>query len=625
MDMENRKPLKKELLSTVEQQANKLAKEKPPFFTSRFGLTNKQLGIRTRREVKKARIKKISILVFIWGSLLFFLNLQYDLLDEYDIIIFWLSILLMFAIIIFQIFFIKNNTFVLFEIFIVFLLLHIIYQIGYYGLRGSDSYIDYEFVKTILHNNHFILTEGGTPSWPMLHIFTSELSMITKINPLIIAKFLPSFIASIIVMPIYLFSYNIYKDKKIALFSCVVFGTIPQFMNFEAAFVKEVFGIFIMVLFFYILYASKTRSDYCFILLSIILIPVILFAHHFTSLIVVISLGIYIVASKVTPYFLNVVSKVFPYFHSKKTIRFSGKINILTIFLVILVSIATYWVYIKESGVIRNMILQMFNDLVGNPNPNSVTYGATIQITAPIITLSGKIIFYGFLFFHFLAAVILFIKMMVIRNLQKIEDLTFTIVFYFCLAYGFLALYTMGSLQLFPDRILTFAWIFGIIPLCGLLVNLRKNILKKILVFILISFIVFNLYNIELEYYTDNIRDAGSSFATEEEYLIAQKINFPEIYYGYYGVVAAIYDVQGIEQRVGGISLGYIVDIDFQKSSTMAVISDAPLLNELENLQKKSKEKYDIYSKILSYKMEKDIDKIYDLGDIYVLRGGGIR
>ena len=157
--------------------------------------------------------KKVSILVFIWAAFLFLLNLQINLLNEYDIAIFWLSILLMLGTVIYQIFFLKNNTFVLLEIFIIYLSLHLTFHLGFYGLGESDSYIDYNFFKNILNDNSFILGQS-VDGWPMMHIFSSSLSLATKIDPLLIAKFFPSFISSIIVIPFYLLVKNIYKNQK---------------------------------------------------------------------------------------------------------------------------------------------------------------------------------------------------------------------------------------------------------------------------------------------------------------------------------------------------------------------------------------------------------------------------
>jgi hypothetical protein len=42
----------------------------------------------------------------------------------------------------------------------------------------------------------------------------------------------------------------------------------------------------------------------------------------------------------------------------------------------------------------------------------------------------------------------------------------------------------------------------------------------------------------------------------------------------------------------------------------------------LQNLKEKSKEGYDAFIRILSYKNDKDINKIFDLGSSYILKGG---
>ena len=555
-------------------------------------------------------LKKVSILIFIWAVFIFFLNLQINFADEYDVAIFWLSILIMIGIVVYQIFFLKNNSFVLIEIFIIYLSLHLTFQVGFYGLGESDSYIDYNFFKTILNDHNFILGQDVTgwhvDGWPMIHIFSSSLSLITKIDPLLIAKFLPSFISSIIVIPLYLLVKNIFKDKKVALFSCLIFSTIPQFMIFEGLFVREIFAFFIMILFFNILYISRRRSIYSFTFLSIILIPVIVLSHHFTSFMIIILLGIYLGVSIIIPYL----------YHKDVNIlnRLSGKINIKIIFLIISVSAISYWIF--QAVFIMDFPYIIFSELVGleETTPYATQY---LNLGAPIVTLKGNIVYYGFFFFHGLFALILLIKLIIRKNIQKIEDTSFTMFFFFCMVFGYLSLYILGSF-IFPDRYLPFAWIFGIIPLTGFLLILKKDFFKKILTLLLISFIVFNLYNIDSDYYTGNA-SLTSVVATEKEYLIAEQINFTEEYHGYVGAVGAIYDVQGIEQRTKGKSLNEIRD--FYNFSTMAVINDDIYLSEINNLKEKSQENYLKAIEILSYKNYTGIDKIYDLGNIYVLKG----
>ena len=549
--------------------------------------------------------KKLFILIFIWSSLLFFLNLQLNLSDQSNVIIFWLSILLMVGSVLYQVFFIENKIFVFFEIFIIILLLHLVYQLGFYGLNGSDPYLDYDLLKTIINNNHFVLGQE-VDGWPMLHIFSSGISFVTNIDPFIIAKFLPSFISSIIILPFYLLIYEINKDKKVALFSCLVFGTIPKFMSFEASFVRETFALFIMIFFIYVVYISKKRNDNRFSMLPFLFIAVVVFAHHLTAFLILMLFGVYIVASKVIPLiyrkdrtFLSILS---------------GRININIIFLTTLIAVVAYWMY--HAVFVLEHSIDFVDEILGLKYV-ATTYAQAINLNTPIITLQGKIIYYGFFFFHLLFSLILLIKFIKIKNRQKIEDTSFSIFFFFCMFYAFLALYVVGSLP-FPDRFLPFAWMFGIIPITGFLLIFKKDIFKKILVIMIVIFLLYNIYNIEPDYYTGNTSNTGT-VATEKEYIIAKRYDFPDKYYGYDGVVAAIFDIQGIKQRTGGVSISELGDAFDYK--TMAVISEQIYSKDLLYLKEKSQEEYNRVIRIISYKNYINIDKICDFGDIYILKG----
>lgn len=563
--------------------------------------------------------KKISQLAFIWISLLFFLNLEYNLTSGYDYFIFWFSTIGLFSVILYQIFYLKyTNGFVLFEIFLVFLFLHLVYQMGFYGLRGADSYVDYTFLKTILKDHQFDLGQY-VDGWPMIHIFSSAVNLFSKIDPLLIAKFLPSFISSIIVLPIYLLIYKIYNNKQLSLFTCLIFSTIPQFISTDALFIRETFAFFIMILFFYVLYSSKQKSEKSFTVLCCLLIPVIVFSHHFTSFLLLILIAIYMIASTIIPYF----------FFKNKNIKIilSGKINLITIFLLIFTTLISYWVY--HSVDIIKKFTDIFKEAVGRTKYES--YAAATNLGAPIITLRGNIIYYGFYFFIILFSLILIIKFFKEKNNQKIEDVSFTVFSFFCLFYSFLSLYVLGSL-LFPDRFVPFLWMFGLIPLVFYLLILRKDLLKKIFVILLISFIIFNIYNIDPSYGSGDFTN-NDGIAGEKEYSIAKTINFSSNYSGYGGVISAIFDIQGIPPAYYGsyttvIKMEKVATLftdtkDLQNSSTITIIPEKVLLQDFDRLQQKSKVAYLRTKEILSYKNNIDTNKICDLGSIYVLKGGG--
>jgi hypothetical protein len=555
---------------------------------------------------------KISIIVFFSSVILFCLNLQNNYSDNLKITLFWVSIAFMLGIVLYQIFTLKNNQFVLFEIIIIYFLLHLVYQIGYYGLRGSDSYRDYDFLKTIL-NNHYIIIEPidiDVSGWPLIHIWAAFISIITRIEPLIIAKILPSFIGSIIAISIYLFISNVYKDKKVALLACLVFGTIPQFVSFEALFVRESYALYFFIFFFYIIYIAKQRDDYHLLALSIFLIPIIVLAHHFTSFMLVIFLLIFIISSKTIPYIYR--KKMIPFlFKENANLQFS-KIYIDIIFIILMITALLYWFYFTPN--IIDSFFKIYYETTGVKE--FVSYGQKIGIDQTIVTLRGNIQYYGFFFFQGILSLILLIAILYKKLTHIIEEVSFTIYLLFCLFLGSLSLYILGSL-IFPDRFLPFGWLLGVIPLTVLLLNLKNIHLKKLIVAIIVSFIIFNIYNIDPNYYTGKA-DIGGGIATEKEYAIAETINVSSPYYGYTGVSDAIYDIQGIESRFGGVK-NPITTPDFFNDSVFAIINENMYLSIIKYVKIKSPITYDRMIAVLSYKNFYNINKICDVSDIFIL------
>jgi len=545
--------------------------------------------------------KKLSIIVFFLCIVLFCVNLRINFSEDSKIIIFWASIIMMLVIILYQIFYIKNNQFVLFEIILFYFLLHLLYQINYFGLAESDSYRDYDFLKTIINSNYFVINPNSDVSgWPMLHLFTSFITLIIKIDPLAMAKILPSFIESIIAISIYLFVYTICKNQKAALLSCLIVGTIPKFISFESFFVRESFALYFFILFFFILYIAKQRDDYRLLALSFFLIPVIVLSHHFTSLMLIIMLLIFIVTSKILPFTL------------KKNSNFIlNKINIKTIFIILLLVIIFYWLYFIP-GII-NDFFKIYLESTGLKE--FINYGQRIGLDTTIVTLRGNVLFYGFFFFQGILAFILLIALFLKKQKQIIENASFTFFLYFCLGLGAVSLFLLGSL-IYPDRFLPVGWLFGAIPLSILIFSLKKIYIRKMIVLIIICFLIFNIYNIDPNYYTGEGPFDGR--ASEKEYAIAHTINISRPYYGYAGMGDAIYDIQRFDFANGGMK-NLLVSSNFFSDADLAIIYKDLYLNFLEFEKIKSFESYKKIVTRLSYEDFKDINKISDLGDVFII------
>ena len=134
---------------------------------------------------------------------------------------------------------------------------------------------------------------------------------------------------------------------------------------------------------------------------------------------------------------------------------------------------------------------------------------------------------------------------------------------------------------------------------------------------IIVVFLIFNIYDIDPKYYTGDAAVKGS-IATQKEYAIAESINISSSYYGYLGVACAIYDVQGYEFRFDGM-LNPVQASDFFNKSHLAIIYKNMYLQFFEYEKIKSPIMYQRIISLLSYENSKDVDKICDLGDIYVL------
>jgi hypothetical protein len=408
---------------------------------------------------------------------------------------------------------------------------------NYFGLAGNDAYKDYDLLKTIINTNHIVIDPVNSivAGWPLLHLLSSFVSIITQVDPLIIAKFLPSFLESIIAISVYLLVQYIYKNNKAALLSCLIVGTIPKFVSFESLFVRESYALYFLIFFFYLLYVAKQKNDHRWLGLSIFLIPIIVLSHHFTAFMLIILLFIFIV-----------FSAILPFLSRKKTNIEFNKINIFTFFIILLTTALFYWSYFAPD-MMKNFF-QIYFEVTGVKE--FISYGQRIGISQTVVTLRGNILLYGFFFFQVIISLILFLAIFLKKQKHKIENVTFTAFLFFCLFLGGLSLFILGSL-IYPDRFLPFGWLLGSIPLSILVFTLKKNKVKKFILFIIVCFLLFNIYNIEPDYYTGGGLFDGR--ASEKEYAIAGTINITKPYYGYTGVGDAIYDLQRFDFMNGGM------------------------------------------------------------------------
>jgi len=455
--------------------------------------------------------------------------------------LFWVAVALMLGTTVYQILRIELSSsyvkIVLLEIAITCLVFHLIYQIPYSGLRGSDAYGDMASVKGILSSG-FVM---GAPQYiteysyfPMIHIFGAMLSLITGIDLFSVVKWFPSFLDVALIPLLYLLVRSIFKEEKIALLSALLFASLQNHILLSSLFIRQTYALVLAVCCIYLYLSAKhsphPATNYA---LSIMCLIGTVFAHHLTSFMLLIFLLIHLLVTKASkvPFLRRV------YFG--KTI--TGEKVTITFSLIAFVALFAYWMYVATLPLytLSSLVWELFT-----PGKwGTSTYAEMAGISAASIhTIRGYITFYGFYFFLFTFGLILLHGLLTRAKNRRVETYSFTLFLFLCGLVGFLSLYVIAPAA-YPDRFLTFGWLFGFVPLVVAMLKGRYKWRQRVCVFLLVAFMLFNIYMIEPINY--NPREEGVPLVTSKEnYALANTFNFSSgKIFGPQTPLMAIYDV----------------------------------------------------------------------------------
>lgn len=478
-------------------------------------------------------------------ALLVFYLLSIRWLIYLSVTLFWVAVALMLGTITYQSLKIKLSPsyakVVLLEIAVTCFVFHLICQIPYYGLRGSDAYGDMASARGILSSG-FVM---GVPQYiteysyfPMIHVFGAMLSLITGIDLFSVVKWFPSFLDVALIPLLYLLVRSIFKEEKIALLSALLFACLQNHILLSSLFIRQTYALVLAVCCIYLYFSAKhsphLATNYA---LSIMCLIGTVFAHHLTSFMLLIFLLIHVLVTKASkvPFLRRV------YFG--KTI--TGEKVTITFSLIAFVAPLAYWTYVVMSPLYT---LVTFVRSVFTPSQWGVhTYAEIAGISgASIQTIRGYITFYGFYFFLFIFGLILLYGLLPRRAREakkhRVETYSFTLFLFLCGLVGFLSLYIVAPAA-YPDRFLMFGWLFGFAPLVIAILKGKHKWLKRVGVFLLIAFMLFNIYMINP--YDYNPRAEGVPVVTsKEDYALANTFNFSSgKIFGFQTPLMAIYDV----------------------------------------------------------------------------------
>jgi len=456
--------------------------------------------------------------------------------------LFWVAAALMLGTITYQIFKVELHSsdvkLVLLEIGVTCFAFYLIYVIPYYGLAGYDPYFDMASAKGILSSGfvpgpkYFNLTSD----FPMIHILGAILSMITGIDLFSVAKWFSPLIGVAAIPLLYLLVRSIFKEEKVALLSTLLFACVQNEIYFSSQFIRETIALVLAVCCLYLYFSAKhsphPAANYA---LSVICLIGTVFAHHLTSFMLLAFLSVHFLVTKASevPYLRRT------YFGDK----IMGEKVSVTFILIDSAALFAYWIFVVIFPL--NSLINIARELFTPSQYGVRTYASMANIgTSSLHTIRQYAIFFGFYSFLLIFALILLYKLSPRTKNRRIETYSFTLFLFLCLLIGFLSLYVIEP-QAFPDRFLTYGWLFGFAPLVVAILKGKYKWLRIIGVLLLIAFMLFNIYMIDPAYWDPKRVQEAPAAPTFENYALGNTINFSsgKILASDQNTVGAIYDL----------------------------------------------------------------------------------
>lgn len=446
--------------------------------------------------------------------------------------LFWLAIVLVIGTVVYQCFRFKLSSgyaaVVAAEFAVACVALHLIHQIPYYGLYGTDAYGDMASAQGILSSG-FVMGAPehitGYSPWPMIHILGAELSLVTDIDLFAVVKWFPSFMGAALVLLLYLLVRKAFRDEKAALLSALSFVFLQQYMLFGSLFIRETIALVLMICCLH-LYFSARASPHpaaCYAL-SVMCLAGTTFAHHFTSFTLALFLLVHFLVARIAS--LPALKK--RYFPDGIV---GQKVGVVFLILAIALPVA-FWTtggiqapagHPSIPGPIARL-LEFLRNLF-SPDRWGSGYADMFGLSfADIQTPRGIVLFFGFWFFIAVFGAILLRGLLPGRTLFPLEKYSYTIFLFACGLVGFLGLYVV-PMTIFPDRLLTFGFLFGFPPLVIAVLHYRRRWLRSLGIGFLAAFMLFNVFWIDPTAW-DARAEGMPAAPSQQDYALAGRFDF---------------------------------------------------------------------------------------------------
>jgi hypothetical protein len=467
--------------------------------------------------------------------------------------VFWLSILLLCAIPVYQL---SQSDVVtgswerilLIEIMLMTLAVRLIWVIPFSSsLREVDPHFDYYATKMVLDYGHSqslefppLLDKASSDlEWPMLYILTAMASNILRINLFEFVKWFPLLYGPFSLPLFYLFAKATYSDAKSGMLASYAMSALYMYASWDSKFVRESLatGIFWFVL-YVALKAGKTRK-LGFSILAVVGAFSLVFCHHLSSLMLIL-FGLVVL----TAGWLSRSGQVRHFFRG--LVRSERRRTFPTLLFVLMVMVTT----IAQWAYMGNWMLQWITDIARELA--SSAYGGTYAFQ--VMSLRIAISLYANVVFLLIAGCIFLHHMRRQRCTNATSDFELGI-WSFLVVGVCLLIARVQSLASYIDvtRLQKFGWPFILIVTAHGVLTFRRK--KTYLAFFML-FVILQVYAIPPQYYTHSI-SPDYAYGRVRGYYLAQEYAAANWFNSSDKVVGDL----GVYELVGGLKQVPVGDV----------------------------------------------------------------
>lgn len=460
---------------------------------------------------------------------------------NFPVPVFFISISLIALSLLYQIFFVDLSRgfagMIVFETTVAAIAFHLIYQLPFYGIYGTDAYMDMASMQAILQSGHIagVLNYTQITSFfPVIHIMGADLSLVTGIDYFNVAKWFPSVIGAATIPMVFLLARFLFKREKAALLAVLLFAVLQQYVMFASLFVRETVALTLAISTVYFFVTSKSSSHpLVYRILALLCLAGTIIAHHLTSLMLIIVLAIY--------WIFTALAKI-PTPGEKLAADTQDRRISFSFLLIAVIGTLLWWLTNITQPV---QIGMYFLDNLLAPSTwglHTIFSQSTMGI-ASLPDLRYYFLVYGTYFSDFLFGLMLVYKSFSRRGTHYLETPVFTLYLFICGVLGFLSYFALPP-TIGGDRFLVFGWLFASGPLALVIIEYKDSFMVGISAILILFFISVNLFTIHPTMWDPNASGVGGA-ASKEDFSMAQTVDFSvgDII-GYQNDIMTVYEVQ---------------------------------------------------------------------------------